>query len=68
MSKSKNYRKAVAWIAENDSGGADDALDPAGVMNLVSALLVADVFNVEPISVGRDIVALREAAGKGGGT
>jgi hypothetical protein len=57
--KRASYRHAVAWVAENDSGGDDDALDPVEVSHLVTATLVADLFNVTTLQVGDDIVRYR---------
>jgi len=63
MVKRASYRRAVAWIAENDSAGDDNALDPQSVAELVTALLIADLFGVEPAKVGRDVVRYRERHG-----
>ena len=57
--KRASYRYAVAWIAENDSAGDADSLDPEVVSELITAQLVADLFDVPPEKVGRDIVRLR---------
>ena len=57
--KRASYREAINWIAENDSAGDDDALDPDTAGSLVSSVLVADIFDVPSEKVGRDIVAQR---------
>jgi len=54
-----SYRYAVAWIAENDSAADSDSLDPVAVSELITAQLVADLFNVPAEKVGRDIVRYR---------
>ena len=61
--KRASYRHAIAWVAENDSGAEDTALDPSVVSELITAVLVADLFDVEPARVGRDIVKYRKAHG-----
>lgn len=58
--KRPSYREAVAWVAENDSGGSADALEPTVVSELVTACLVADLFGVEPERVGQDVVKYRK--------
>lgn len=54
-----SYRHAIDWIAQNDSAGDSDAMDPAAVGYLVSSVLVADIFDVECERVGRDVVRRR---------
>lgn len=54
-----SYREAIDWIARNDSGADPSALNPETVGDLVTSCLVADVFDVERIKVGRDIVRRR---------
>jgi len=63
MVKRASYRAAIAWIAEFDSAGDDNALDPVAVSELITAQLVADIFGVEPAKVGRDVVRYRERHG-----
>lgn len=60
--KRASYRDAVAWIAENDEAGADDAGDSAVVARYVSTALVADVFCIEAERVARDVVRYRVKA------
>lgn len=61
--KRASYRAAIAWIAENDSAGDDNALDPQSVAELVTTLLIADLFGVEPARVGQDVVRYRAKNG-----
>lgn len=58
--KRPSYKKAIAWVAMNDSAADDGALDPAVTQELVSAVLIAEVFDVPTDKVGRDIVAYRQ--------
>lgn len=58
--KRASYREAIAWVALNDSGGEDDALVPGEVQHLITAALVADIFDVDQEKVGRDIVNFRK--------
>lgn len=58
--KRASYREAIAWIAANDSPADDNALDPVEAGSLVSAILVANIFDVDSDRVGRDIVRQRE--------
>jgi hypothetical protein len=57
--KRASYRDAIAWVAENDSGGSADALDEKEVSELITAVLVADIFDLPMERVGRDIVRYR---------
>lgn len=58
--KRASYREAVAWVALNDPGGDSDALDTDVVSGLITVCLVADVFDVDPIKVGKDVVSFRK--------
>lgn len=58
--KRASYRAAIAWIADNDEAGNNDALNEDCVSELVTASLVADLFGVEAARVGRDIVRYRK--------
>jgi hypothetical protein len=62
--KRASYREAIEWVALNDSAGVADARQPEIVQDLVSAVLVADIFDVPQSRVGRDIVRCREAIAK----
>jgi hypothetical protein len=55
-----SYRAAVAWIAENDDAGSDDALNPEVVAGYVTTILVADVWDKEPEEVAAAIVKYRK--------
>lgn len=57
--KRASYRAAIAWIAENDSDGDHERLEIQHVAELVTSLLVADIFDVDVVRVGRDVVAQR---------
>jgi len=61
--KRASYTEAIYWIAHNDSGADDHADDPSIVSELVSAVLVADLFDVPSDKVGRDIVKVRRRDG-----
>lgn len=59
-----SYKDAIHWIAHNDSAGDtpssmtwDEAL--AGVDNLVTVCLVADVFNKPEAMVAEDVLRAR---------
>ena len=60
--KRASYREAVQWVAENDSAGDPDALDPQVAGGLITAALVADIFGVPDAKVGEDIVRARRKA------
>lgn len=62
--KRASYRHAIEWVAENDSAGNDDATDPNICAELITAVLVADIFDVPSEKVGEDI-ALHRLAAKG---
>ncbi len=57
--KRASYRHAIRWIADNDEGRERDA---DVIAWFVSSLLVADIFDVEPERVGRDVARIRERA------
>lgn len=57
--KRASYKQAIRWIALNDSGADDTAHDPEVVAELVTAVLVADIFDVTSEKVGADIVRER---------
>jgi len=63
MAKRASYKAAIAWVAEYDSAGDADSLDPEVVSELITAQLVADLFDVPPEKVGRDIVRYRKKHG-----
>jgi hypothetical protein len=54
--KRRGYRFGVAWIADNDD---PSELDPEVVAGFISALLLADLFSVEPERVAADVIRAR---------
>ena len=57
-----SYRAAVAWIAANDESGTDTPSNPdaeASVACYVTTLLIADIFDVEPERIARDVMRAR---------
>jgi hypothetical protein len=54
-----SYRAAVRWVAENDSAGDTDALDVGPVSELITTVLVADLFGVDPVRVAVDVIQVR---------
>lgn len=54
--KRASYRAGVEWIAVNDEPAEDD---PEEIAYFVSSLLLADLFEVEPERVGRDVARKR---------
>jgi hypothetical protein len=59
--KRASYRDAIDWIARNDGAGDADALDARECGSLLSAVLVADIFDVPSDKVGADIARRRAA-------
>lgn len=57
--KRASYREAIDFIAQMDSAGNDDAHDPQVVSELITCLLVAEIFQVDPHKVGTDVVRAR---------
>ncbi len=55
--KRASYREGVAWIGHNDE---PDENDPEIVQGLISVLLLADLFGVEPEKVAKDVLAFRK--------
>lgn len=60
ITKRASYKAAIAWIAENDGAGDDRAFDPLYCAEIVSAVMVADIFDVDNAKVGADIAKYRE--------
>ena len=54
--KRRGYRFGVTWIADNDD---PSELDPEVVAGFISALLLADLFGVEPERVAADVIKAR---------
>ncbi len=59
MAKRASYREGVRWIAENDE---PDGLNADVVAWNISTLLLADLFEKDPLVVATDIVRFRERA------
>jgi len=55
--KRASYRHAVEWIALNDEAAIMDVGD---IADGVSTLLIADIFDVPPEKVAKDILKVRE--------
>jgi hypothetical protein len=51
--KRASYRAAIRFIAMNDSAGDDLTVEDCG--SLVTAVLVAEIFDVDSDTVGKDI-------------
>ena len=64
--KRASYREAIQWVADNDGSGDAERLDLEEVSYLVSSLLVADLFGVDPERVGRDVIRKRKQLDKKG--
>jgi len=58
--KRASYKQAIEFVANEDSAGDGDALDANEVQWLITAVLVADIFDVPNEKVGKDIVAYRK--------
>lgn len=58
MNKQQLYRKAVEFVALND--GAGDGADPKECSELVTAVLISEVFDVPSAKVGKDIANFRK--------
>ena len=56
--KRASYRHAIFWIAMNDD--ADVTPDADEAVGLISVALVADLFEVSPKKVARDVAARYE--------
>ena len=55
--KRASYRHGIAWIAENDE---PEDFDECVVARQISVVLVADLFDVDPDRVARDVVRFRK--------
>jgi hypothetical protein len=64
--KRASYREGVRWIAANDNAGqdrpGDDDVEDI-VSGYVSTLMLADLFDVEPERVARDVMRERRKMG-----
>lgn len=54
--KRPSYRLAVLWVSRNDEPGEMDA---DRVASSISVQLIADLFDVDPSRVARDVVRVR---------
>lgn len=54
--KRASYREAILWIADNDEPTSKDVSE---VADMISVLLIADLFAVEPRRVARDVIFSR---------
>lgn len=57
--KYPSYKAAIAWVANNESPADDGNNNPYIVSELVSSCLVADLFEVDVLKVGRDVCKMR---------
>jgi hypothetical protein len=57
--KRPSYRHAVGWIAANDE---PNEMDEGVVYEMISVILIADIFMIDPLKVAKDVVARRQAA------
>jgi hypothetical protein len=55
--KRASYRDAVAWIALNDEPSERDL---GFIADQISVVLIADVMNVDPHRIARDVIRYRE--------
>jgi hypothetical protein len=54
--KRASYREAVRWIAFNDEPSETDA---ESIEGYISTLLIADIFDVDPSKVAKDVLKER---------
>lgn len=57
LTKKATYGEAIVWIAFNDETA--NRTDPTLVEGSISALLVADLFDVDPRRVAQDVIEVR---------
>lgn len=55
--KRASYREAVRWIAVNDNAGNGDSLYE--IEAYVTTLLVADIFDADPVRMAKEIMRIR---------
>ncbi len=51
-----SYRDGIAWIALNDD---PEDRNPDQIALMISVLLLADLFGIEPEKVAADVIAFR---------
>lgn len=56
-SRSKKYLRGIEWIANNDE---PDEKNPIVLANMISVLLLADMFDLLPEDVVKDILKIKE--------
>jgi hypothetical protein len=56
--KRASYRKAVEWIALNDETAVSEDVDT--IAGYISTLLAADLFDIEPERVAKDVLRYRK--------
>lgn len=54
--KRASYRHGVMWIAENDEPAE---MNTQAIAGLISVMLLADIFGVEPTRVAEDVARYR---------
>lgn len=54
------YRRAIIWIAYNDDPGSSHAFSVKHVSQMVSVVLVADIFGKTPEQVAKAVVRRRK--------
>lgn len=57
--KRASYRQGVEYIALNDNDGGSDRLEVDSIAGYISTVLLADLFDVLPERVARDIIRYR---------
>lgn len=58
--KRASYREAIEWIARNDEAGSEESMIHSEVSFLVTSLLISDIFNVDNLKVGTDVIRKRK--------
>jgi hypothetical protein len=56
MDYPKLYRRAISWIANNDE---DACMSVEAMSEVVSVMLVGDLFDREYLAVAADVIAVR---------
>lgn len=57
--KAPSLKAAIEWIALNDDPGSSTAENLEAVSEMISVLLAADLFGVEPEKIAERVVKLR---------
>lgn len=61
FSRKAEYRKAIEWIAGNDEPGVMDWIE---IVDLISVVMVADLFKVSANEVAKDVIEIRVYGGE----